>query len=82
MLGTARNPGVFEVSAPPVRAEYSGNGGCAVKCDVCEKECANSEELQAHKEREHPVTDRDDGPEMPDRIEGGERPEPIVRPVR
>lgn len=53
-----------------------------MKCDVCDKEVANSEELKAHKEREHPVNDQDDGPEMPDRVEGGERPEPVVRPVR
>lgn len=53
-----------------------------MKCDVCDEEVANSEELQAHKEREHPVNRDDDGLEMPDKMEGGERPEPIVRPVR
>lgn len=54
-----------------------------MKCDVCDAEVANSEELKAHKEREHPVTDHDDdGLEMPDKMEGGERPEPVVRPVR
>ena len=56
-----------------------------MKCDVCDQEVANSEELQAHKEREHPVTDRDDdGLEMPDQPDGAktEKPEPVFRPVR
>ncbi len=52
-----------------------------MKCDVCDKEVANSEELQAHMEREHPVKDRDEGLEMPDQMEG-EKPEPVIRPVR
>lgn len=53
-----------------------------MKCDICDVEVANSEELQAHKEREHPVKDADDdGLEMPDRMEG-EKPEPVFRPVR
>lgn len=53
-----------------------------MKCDICEKEVANSEELKAHKEREHPVTDKDDdGLATPDAMEG-EKPEPVFRPVR
>ena len=29
-----------------------------VKCDICDVEVANSEELKAHKEREHPDDDQ------------------------
>ncbi len=50
-----------------------------MRCDVCDQEFANSEEVQAHKEREHPAEERDDELESPDNIE---QPEPIVRPVR
>jgi hypothetical protein len=53
-----------------------------VKCDICDLEVANSEELKAHKEREHPVADGDNELEKPDMMEGQEEPEPVVRPVR
>ncbi len=49
-----------------------------MKCDICDREFANSEEMNAHKEREHPV-DGDDDLEAPDMIE---RPQPVVRPAR
>ena len=52
-----------------------------MKCDVCDVEVANSEELKAHKEREHPAKDGDEGPDMPEGMEG-EKPEPVFRPVR
>ncbi|HYM97715.1 MAG TPA: C2H2-type zinc finger protein [Candidatus Sulfotelmatobacter sp.] len=35
-----------------------------MKCEICDQEFANSEELDRHREREHPA--RDDGGEMPD----------------
>ncbi len=50
-----------------------------MKCDICDREFANSEELNAHKEREHPVDDSDDNLEAPDMMEG---PDPVVRPAR
>jgi hypothetical protein len=56
--------------------------GIAMKCDICDQEVANSEELKAHMEREHPAEDGDDELEKPDMIEGQEQPEPVVRPVR
>lgn len=54
-----------------------------VKCDVCDQEVANSEELKAHKEREHPEKrdDDDGGVTMPE-SEDQEQPEPVFRPVR
>jgi hypothetical protein len=49
----------------------------AVKCDLCDKEFSNSEELMRHKEQVHPVDDR----EMPDLApEQREIPEPAERP--
>jgi hypothetical protein len=53
-----------------------------VKCDICDQEVANSEELKAHKEREHPMAEGDTELEKPDMMEGQEEPEPVVRPVR
>ena len=38
----------------------------AVKCEVCGTEVANSEELKAHMEREHPLDERDEELEGPD----------------
>ncbi len=54
-----------------------------MKCDVCDQEVANSEELKAHKEREHPEKrdDDDGGVTMPE-SEDQEQPEPVFRPVR
>jgi hypothetical protein len=41
-----------------------------MKCEICEAEVANSEEMEAHMEREHPVADRgDEELETPDRLQ-------------
>jgi len=56
-----------------------------MKCDVCGQELANSEEVKLHKERMHPLDEREDDQELesPDRMDADpERPEPIVRPAR
>lgn len=58
-----------------------------MKCDICDEEFANSEEVKLHKERVHPLDERvsgdDDNLEKPDMMDGEpERPEPIVRPAR
>jgi len=57
-----------------------------MKCDICDEEFANSEEVKAHKEREHPMGQEDDieNPETMDEDSGSEpaAPEPVVRPVR
>jgi len=57
-----------------------------MKCDVCNEEFANSEEVKLHKEREHPMDERkDEELESPDRMDtpDGEptRPEPVARPL-
>jgi hypothetical protein len=31
-----------------------------VKCDICQQDFANSEELKAHMERDHPLDERGD----------------------
>jgi hypothetical protein len=38
---------------------------CAVKCDLCDKEFNNTEELKLHKEQVHPM-DEGEVPEMKD----------------
>lgn len=53
-----------------------------MKCDICNEEVANSEELKAHMEREHPKAEGDSELEEPDMMEGQEEPAPVVRPVR
>jgi hypothetical protein len=61
-----------------------------MKCDICDHEFANSEEVKAHKERDHPMgrqTDADlENPEMAEMDKDSEsepvEPEPVVRPVR
>jgi hypothetical protein len=47
-----------------------------VKCEVCGAEVANSEEMTAHVEREHPIDERgeDEGLEMPDLMPDKEEP--------
>lgn len=41
-----------------------------MKCEICDQEVANSEELKAHMEREHPLDEREDEKlEMPDLME-------------
>ncbi|HEY1455858.1 MAG TPA: hypothetical protein VGG31_05135 [Candidatus Dormibacteraeota bacterium] len=61
-----------------------------MRCDICNEDFPNSEEIKLHKEREHPMGERkDEELESPDRVEGEEstdgepvRPEPVIRPVR
>jgi hypothetical protein len=43
----------------------------AVKCDICNQEFANSEEVKAHKEEAHPMGDEKEKP-----IVESEMPEP------
>ncbi|HVC75852.1 MAG TPA: C2H2-type zinc finger protein [Candidatus Micrarchaeaceae archaeon] len=38
-------------------------GGPAAKCDICDQEFANSEELMRHQEQVHPM-DEDEMPDM------------------
>jgi hypothetical protein len=41
-----------------------------MKCQICDEEVANSEELKAHMEREHPLDERgDEELEKPDLLE-------------
>jgi len=53
-----------------------------VRCEVCDEELANSEELKAHMEREHPLDERgeqgEDELEKPDLLPEQEQREPIV----
>lgn len=45
-----------------------------MKCDICGEEIANSEEMKAHKEREHPLDERQEGEfEEPDMLEEVEK---------
>ena len=59
-----------------------------MKCDICDEEFANSEEVKAHKERDHPMGEQKDSglekPDMNDQEPASEpvEPEPVVRPVR
>ena len=57
-----------------------------MKCDICDQEFANSEAVQAHKEREHPMGMQKDDVENPEMDKDSEsqpvEPEPVVRPVR
>ena len=49
---------------------------CVVKCDICGQELANSEEVKAHKEQEHPMGEDGKTPEMGEEIkrQEGEMP--------
>lgn len=50
-----------------------------MKCEICDQEVANSEEMKAHMEREHPLGERgDEELEKPDMLEEQELPAPIV----
>ena len=50
-----------------------------MKCEICDQEVANSEEMKAHMEREHPLAERgDEELEKPDMLEEQELPAPIV----
>lgn len=49
-----------------------------MKCDLCDQEFANSEEVKRHKEQVHPVAD--EGGETPDLAETpDEMPEPVAQ---
>lgn len=53
----------------------------AVKCDICGQEIANSEEMKAHKERDHTLEERrDEKLEKPDMMDKEQEnlPAPIV----
>ena len=51
-----------------------------MRCEVCDKEIANSEEMKAHMEREHPLEERgDDELESPDLLDDDQQQSaPIV----
>ena len=53
-----------------------------MKCEVCNAEIANSEEMKAHMEREHPMGAGDEeleAPDMaPDMASGQEQRAPVV----
>lgn len=49
-----------------------------MKCEICDTEVANSEDLKAHMEREHPMGDNDDELEAPDMLTGQQEGAPIV----
>jgi hypothetical protein len=50
-----------------------------MKCQICDEEVANSEELKAHMEREHPLDERgDEELEKPDLMEDQPQPAPII----
>lgn len=59
-----------------------------MRCDICDQEFANSEEVKAHKERDHPMGEPNDaGVEKSDAMKEDSEsepvePEPVVRPVR
>ena len=59
-----------------------------MKCDICDQEFANSEEVKAHKERDHPMgRQMDSDIEKPDTMDKDSEsepvePAPVVRPVR
>ena len=51
-----------------------------MKCDICDKEFANSVELEKHKEREHPMGEGDEKLEKPDLLQvDEEEPAPIAQ---
>jgi hypothetical protein len=61
--GSGWGAGVFPGEAPEPQglgASHLGMEEKAVKCDICEREFANSEELKDHMEREHPLDERGD----------------------
>ena len=50
-----------------------------MKCEICDQEIANSEEMKAHMEREHPIDERgDEQLEKPDMLQEQEQPAPII----
>jgi hypothetical protein len=55
-----------------------------VKCDICDQEFANSEEIKAHKEQDHPRGDDGNKPAMGEEMQRpeSEMPEPAEQPNR
>jgi hypothetical protein len=55
-----------------------------MKCEICDRDFANSEAVKLHMERDHPLADREDEElEKPDLIEEPvEEPMPVMRPGR
>ncbi len=50
-----------------------------MRCEVCDAEIANSEELKAHMEREHPLGEEgDEELEAPDMLEQQEKGATII----
>jgi hypothetical protein len=50
-----------------------------MRCEVCDAELANSEDLKAHMEREHPLSeDGDEELEAPDMLEQQEKGATII----
>ena len=68
----------FRSEAPGLRGSGASKprlGGNVVKCDICDQEFANSEEVKHHKEQVHPMGEEDG--EKPDLMETpDEMPEP------
>jgi len=55
-----------------------------MKCEICDRDFANSEVLKLHVERDHALDERpDEELEKPDLMEEpGEEPVPVIRPGR
>jgi len=53
-----------------------------VKCDICDKDFANSVELEKHMEREHPMGEGDEKLEKPDNLQEDIQTAPPVMPGR
>lgn len=50
-----------------------------MKCEICDREFANSEEVKAHMERDHTLEERgDEELEKPDMMPDQAEPAPIV----
>ncbi len=50
-----------------------------MKCEICDREFANSEEMKAHVERDHTLDERgDEGLEKPDMMQDQAERAPIV----
>ena len=50
-----------------------------MKCEICDEEVANSEEMKAHLEREHPLDERgEEELEKPDLLDDQAQRAPII----
>ena len=50
-----------------------------MNCEICDKEFANSEELKAHMERDHPLDEKEDeGLEKPDMMDDQAQRAPVI----